>query len=152
MWGTSPVVLLALPGLALAQALPAVTSAPAPGGGTQWSLSIQTLLLLTGLTFLPAMLAGEADALLNINPTPEREKLYDQFGGMNRDWRRIAETEIGNALNNGQLLTELDRKKPDEEYVFMKGISAAGACPWCKVWSAWWWAMCCRWPWCTCWR
>ncbi len=49
-------ILLILPGLALAQALPAVTSAPAPGGGTQWSLSIQTLLLLTGLTFLPALL------------------------------------------------------------------------------------------------
>jgi flagellar biosynthesis protein FliP len=45
-----------LPGIALAQALPAVTSAPAAGGGTQWSLSIQTLLLLTGLTFLPALL------------------------------------------------------------------------------------------------
>ena len=60
------------------------------------------------------------------------EKLYDRFGGMNRDWRRIAETEIGNALNNGQLLTELDRRKPEDEYVFMKGISAAGACPWCK--------------------
>jgi flagellar biosynthetic protein FliP len=51
-----PAVVLALPEAALAQALPAVTSAPAPGGGTQWSLSIQTLLLLTGLTFLPAML------------------------------------------------------------------------------------------------
>jgi flagellar biosynthetic protein FliP len=49
-------ILLLLPGLALAQALPAVTSTPAPGGGTQWSLSIQTLLLLTGLTFLPALL------------------------------------------------------------------------------------------------
>jgi flagellar biosynthetic protein FliP len=45
-----------LPALALAQALPAVTSTPAAGGGTQWSLSIQTLLLLTGLTFLPALL------------------------------------------------------------------------------------------------
>jgi flagellar biosynthetic protein FliP len=52
----APLALLALPGLALAQALPAVTSAPAPGGGTQWSLSIQTLLLLTSLTFLPALL------------------------------------------------------------------------------------------------
>ncbi len=41
---------------ALAQALPAVTSKPVAGGGTQWSLSIQTLLLLTGLTFLPAMM------------------------------------------------------------------------------------------------
>jgi flagellar biosynthetic protein FliP len=49
-------VLLLLPSLALAQALPAITSTPAPGGGTQWSLSIQTLLLLTGLTFLPALL------------------------------------------------------------------------------------------------
>ncbi|MGE5467357.1 MAG: flagellar type III secretion system pore protein FliP [Ignavibacteria bacterium] len=47
---------LLLPCAALAQGLPAVTSTPAPGGGTQWSLSIQTLLLLTGLTFLPAML------------------------------------------------------------------------------------------------
>jgi flagellar biosynthetic protein FliP len=45
-----------LPATAFAQALPAITSTPAPGGGTQWSLSIQTLLLLTGLTFLPAML------------------------------------------------------------------------------------------------
>ena len=53
----SPLLLLAAaPGLALAQVLPAITSAPAPGGGTQWSLSIQTLLLLTGLTFLPALL------------------------------------------------------------------------------------------------
>ena len=48
-------VLALLPALALAQALPAVTSTPAAGGGTQWSLSIQTLLLLTGLTFLPAI-------------------------------------------------------------------------------------------------
>jgi flagellar biosynthetic protein FliP len=48
--------LLFLPAIALAQVLPAVTSTPAPGGGTQWSLSIQTLLLLTGLTFLPAIL------------------------------------------------------------------------------------------------
>ena len=54
------VLLLGLPGLlpeaALAQALPALTSTPAPGGGTQWSLSIQTLLLITSLTFLPALL------------------------------------------------------------------------------------------------
>ena len=49
-------ILLILPELALAQALPAVTSTPTAGGGTQWSLSIQTLLLLTSLTFLPAML------------------------------------------------------------------------------------------------
>ncbi len=45
-----------IPELALAQALPAITSTPVPGGGTQWSLSIQTLLLITGLSFLPAMM------------------------------------------------------------------------------------------------
>jgi flagellar biosynthesis protein FliP len=49
-------VVALIPELAQAQALPAITSTPAAGGGTQWSLSIQTLLLLTGLSFLPAML------------------------------------------------------------------------------------------------
>ena len=44
-------------GLAIAQAssgLPAVTSAPAAGGGTTYSLTIQTLVLMTALTFIPA--------------------------------------------------------------------------------------------------
>lgn len=36
--------------------LPAVTGTPAPGGGTSYSLSIQTLLALTSLTFIPAAL------------------------------------------------------------------------------------------------
>jgi len=45
-----------LPELTFAQALPAITSTPAAGGGTQWSLSIQTLLLITSLSFLPALL------------------------------------------------------------------------------------------------
>jgi len=49
---------LLLPGaLAFAQSaggLPAVTSAPASGGGTTYSLTIQTLLLMTALTFIPA--------------------------------------------------------------------------------------------------
>ena len=49
-------LILLAPTLALAQVLPAITSTPAAGGGTQWSLSIQTLLLITGLSFLPAML------------------------------------------------------------------------------------------------
>jgi flagellar biosynthetic protein FliP len=37
-------------------ALPAVTATPAPGGGQTFSLTIQTLLFLTSLTFLPAIL------------------------------------------------------------------------------------------------
>ncbi|MBI2277456.1 MAG: flagellar type III secretion system pore protein FliP [Dechloromonas sp.] len=52
------VVALLLPaGLALAQGaggLPAITSNPAAGGGTTYSLTIQTLLLMTALTFIPA--------------------------------------------------------------------------------------------------
>jgi hypothetical protein len=67
--------------------------------------------------------------------TAERleERLYDRFGAMNRDWRRIAETEIANAQSNGQLITELGRKKKDEEVIFMKGISSGGACPFCRT-------------------
>ena len=56
-WLAAFVLLLAVPELALAQAdLVSVTSAPSAGGGQTWSLSLQTLLLLTGLTFLPAVL------------------------------------------------------------------------------------------------
>jgi flagellar biosynthetic protein FliP len=53
-----PLALLGLPMLALAQqaGLPAVTSTPAPGGGQTYSLSLQTLLLMTSLSFLPAAL------------------------------------------------------------------------------------------------
>ena len=48
---------LALPMLALAApGIPAFTSAPAPGGGTAYSLPVQTLLLMTALSFLPAAL------------------------------------------------------------------------------------------------
>jgi flagellar biosynthetic protein FliP len=50
-------LLLVLPGSVLAQsALPAVTVQPAAGGGQTYSLTIQTLLFLTSLTFLPAVL------------------------------------------------------------------------------------------------
>lgn len=59
------------------------------------------------------------------------QDLFDKFGDWNRDWRRIAETEIGNAQNNGQLLTELERAK-EGETIFMRGIASAEACPWCR--------------------
>jgi flagellar biosynthetic protein FliP len=51
-------VLLACPLMAMAQqaGLPAWTSTPTPGGGQSYSLSLQTLLLLTALSFLPAAL------------------------------------------------------------------------------------------------
>jgi len=48
---------LALPLCALgADGIPAFTSQPAPGGGTAYSLPVQTLLLMTSLSFLPAAL------------------------------------------------------------------------------------------------
>ena len=46
----------ALPALAQQAALPAFTSTPGPGGSQTYSLPIQTLLFLTALTFLPALL------------------------------------------------------------------------------------------------
>ena len=51
-------LLLLLPVAAMAQqaGLPALTSTPTPGGGQTYSLSLQTLILLTGLSFLPAVL------------------------------------------------------------------------------------------------
>ncbi len=52
-------IALLLPLGALAQAsggIPAFTSTPAPGGGQNYTLSIQTLLIITGLTFIPAAL------------------------------------------------------------------------------------------------
>lgn len=55
----APVLILCLaPALAYAQAngLPAFNASPGPHGGTTYSLSVQTMLLLTMLSFLPAML------------------------------------------------------------------------------------------------
>lgn len=49
-------ILLASPTLALAQQIPGIVSRPLDNGGQQWSLSLQTLLLLSSLAFLPAVL------------------------------------------------------------------------------------------------
>jgi flagellar biosynthetic protein FliP len=52
------VLLLAavLPLAASSQGLPGLTSTPGPGGSQTWSLSVQTLVMLTSITFLPALL------------------------------------------------------------------------------------------------
>jgi flagellar biosynthetic protein FliP len=49
-------VLAAVPAWAQNGGLPAFTSTPTPGGGQAYSLNIQTLIALTALTFLPAIL------------------------------------------------------------------------------------------------
>ena len=51
------VAMLALPlAAAAAPSIPAFTTSPAPGGGTAYSLPVQTFLLMTALTFIPAAL------------------------------------------------------------------------------------------------
>ncbi|MBB3329916.1 flagellar biosynthetic protein FliP [Halomonas campaniensis] len=49
-------VMLLVPGLALGQQIPGIVSQPLEDGGQQWSLSLQTLLLLSSMAFLPALL------------------------------------------------------------------------------------------------
>jgi len=48
--------MLLLPCWASAQGLPGITSTPGPGGAQTWSLSVQMLVLITSLSFLPALL------------------------------------------------------------------------------------------------
>jgi len=48
--------LMLWPGLASAQGLPGITSTAGPGGAQTWSLSVQMLVLITSLSFLPALL------------------------------------------------------------------------------------------------
>lgn len=50
------VALLILPSFAWAQGLPGITSTTGPGGKQTWSLSVQMLVLITSLSFLPALL------------------------------------------------------------------------------------------------
>jgi len=44
------------PAVAWTQGLPGIVSTPGPRGSQTWSLSVQTLVLLTSLSFLPALL------------------------------------------------------------------------------------------------
>ena len=57
-WLCAAVLLLlcAIAWPAAAQVLPGIVSKPGPGGSQSWSLSVQTLVLLTSLSFLPALL------------------------------------------------------------------------------------------------
>jgi len=67
-----------------------------------------------------------------VTPRKLETELFQTFGDMNRDWRRIAETEIGNNVNNAKLITELNRERVGGDYVFMRGMSSPMACPWCR--------------------
>lgn len=49
-------IFIAAPALAQELSLPAFSSKPAPGGGQTYTLSVQTLITLTALSFLPSVL------------------------------------------------------------------------------------------------
>lgn len=55
-----------------------------------------------------------------------QQKLFDSFGQVNRDWRRIAVTEVGENANQGMIasLVPGSRVRRIEQY--------KGACPFCK--------------------
>lgn len=55
-WLCAALMLLPLAAWAQASGMPALTSTPGPGGSQTYTLSVQTLLTLTALSFLPAAL------------------------------------------------------------------------------------------------
>jgi len=59
------------------------------------------------------------------------QDLWDSETDLNRDWDRVVVTETAAASNNGLLISEI-RSTPEEEDIFMKGISAPGACAACE--------------------
>jgi len=52
---TLPLLLGVVAPAALAQTLPAITSTPGPGGAQNYSITVQTLVLMTSLVFIPAI-------------------------------------------------------------------------------------------------
>ena len=58
------------------------------------------------------------------------QDLWDSEIDTRRDWDRVIRTETAMNSNNGMLISEL-RSEPEDEDIFMKGISAPGACDHC---------------------
>ena len=58
------------------------------------------------------------------------QDLWDQEEDINRDWERVVRSEIPANTNNGYLSGLLNES--EEEYTFVKGISAPNACSHCQ--------------------
>lgn len=65
----------------------------------------------------------------NISKGKVWQNLWDLEDDINRDWERVVRTEIPGNINDGLLTTLL--RTSDEEYIFVKGISAPTACKYC---------------------
>src|SRR3546814_5927234 len=89
-------MLLLAPCGVFAAGLPSVTATPAAGGGTQYSLNVQVLLLMTLLTVLPALLLsmtaftrivvvlGLLRQALGTNQTPRSEEHTSELKSLMR--------------------------------------------------------------------
>jgi hypothetical protein len=75
-----------------------------------------------------AIMAHEQQRLLGATPPKQalQSQLFDAFADLNRDWRRIATTEVGDAAGNGMIasLKPGTKVRRIEQY--------HGACPFCK--------------------
>lgn len=59
-------------------------------------------------------------------------ELFDQFAELNRDWRRIAETELQTNFQTGFLIATGERSKEEgRTRTFVMGHSSPTACRWC---------------------
>ena len=87
--------------------------------------------MITGLrdkarsTVISEILNGQRE---RIGPRELETRLFRTYVNINRDWRRIAETEIARNITNGYVLTELQK---GTQYV--RGLSSADACPYCRA-------------------
>jgi hypothetical protein len=74
------------------------------------------------------IMAHEQQRLLGATPPKQalQQNLFDTFADLNRDWRRIAMTEVGDAAGNGMIasLKPGTKVRRIEQY--------KGACPFCK--------------------
>ena len=86
--------------------------------------------LITGLTdnakkrVISEIIQGQRE---QIGPRELETRLFRTYINVNRDWRRIAQTEMANNINSGYVLTELNKGTK-----YLQGISGSTACPFCK--------------------
>lgn len=72
------------------------------------------------------------DGLQNQKTISEIERdLFDAHHKWNRDWSRIAHTEVQDSYSDGHMTTEV-AMTPEDEPIYMIGMSAANACNICK--------------------
>ncbi len=67
-----------------------------------------------------------------VTPRQLEAKLFDKMSDLNKDWRRIAETETAMNFNNGYLQATLEQRAEETAPIYMLGISGASACEFCR--------------------